>query len=74
MHIEPPSVPPAVPKGRELYRLYCLDGANHITKSHEFHARNDAEAIKTANAWRNYGRAELWCRDRKVHRFEAERR
>jgi hypothetical protein len=48
-----------------------VDGAGHINKSFEFHARNDAEAIKIANAWRDHGKAELWCRSRIVHRFEA---
>lgn len=76
MHVEPPSRPPSesFTNGRAQYRLYCLDGVGHITKSHEFHARDDNEAIKIANAWRNHGRAELWCRARKVHDFEAAAR
>jgi hypothetical protein len=75
LQIDPPIVPPSssFTKGREQYRLYCLDGSNHITKSHEFHAKDDREAIKTANAWRSGGKAELWCRGRKVHAFEASR-
>lgn len=44
---------------------------NHVTKVHEFHARDDEDAITTANAWRNRGKAELWCRERRVHRWEA---
>lgn len=75
MRIDRASVPSSsFAEGREQYRLYCLDGSNHITKSHEFVARDDKEAIKMANAWRNHGKAELWCRGRMVHRFEASRR
>jgi hypothetical protein len=73
LHIEPPIVPPSssFTNGRQQYRLYCLDGLNHITKVHEFHAKDDAEAIKMADAWRNHGKAELWCRSRRLHRFES---
>ena len=74
VRVDPPSVPPPVSGGQEQYRLYCLDGLRHITKVHEFHAKSDAEAIKAANAWRNGGKAELWCRDRKVHEFSASPR
>jgi hypothetical protein len=75
VHINPPAVPPSssFTKGRQQYRLYCLDGSNHITKSHEFHAKNDREAIKIANAWRSGGKAELWRGGRKVQVFAASR-
>lgn len=69
MHISPPFIPPdssSLTRGQKQYRIYCLDGAGHIHRSFEFHAQNDEEAIKIGNAWRDHGRAELWCRDRKV--------
>jgi len=72
LNVDPPVPPdPSFTQGREQYRIYCLDSANHIHRSFEFHARDDAEAIKAGNAWRDHGRAELWCRGRKVHRWEA---
>ena len=73
MQFEPPFRPPSssFADARDQYRLYCLDGASHITKSHEFYAKDDKEAIKIANAWRGRGRAELWCRGRRVHEFKA---
>ncbi|NUQ18056.1 MAG: hypothetical protein HOP95_06325 [Sphingomonas sp.] len=74
MKNSPPSVPStSFSEGREQYRLFCVDGANHITKVHEFHAKSDKEAIKIANAWRNHGKAELWCRGRIVHKFDRSR-
>ena len=77
MHIDPPSIPPdfsTYNAAREQYRLYCLDRDSHIKKSFEFHARDDAEAIRVANAWRDGGKAELWCRGRIVHHWESGRR
>jgi hypothetical protein len=66
---DPPKVPPSLSKSRQEYRIYCLDGVGHIHRSFEFHAKNDAEAIKIANAWREHGRAELWCLGRMVHKW-----
>lgn len=49
------------------YRLFFYDGANRITKSHEFEAQNDDEAIQTAEAWREGRKMDLWNRARRVH-------
>jgi len=75
LHNDPPKVPSSsFSQGREQYRIYCLDSAGHIHKSFEFHARDDKEAIKIAYAWRDHGRAELWCRNRKVREWESSHR
>lgn len=71
---DPPKTPSqSFTKSREQYRIFCVDGAGHIHKSFEFHARDDAEAIKIGDAWRDHGKAELWCRARKVCAWEARR-
>lgn len=74
MHIDPPFIPPSSSEasGGQQYRLYFLDGAGHITKSHEFFAEDDAAAIKIAEGWREGRTIELWCRTRKVQRWEAD--
>jgi hypothetical protein len=56
--------------GGEQYRIFCVDGAGHIHRSFEFHAKDDEEAIRIANDWRDHGKAELWCRKRKVASWE----
>jgi hypothetical protein len=68
---DPPSLPPRPARGKLHYRLYFMGGTGHISKSHEFFARDDEAAIKTANAWRDGGAVELWCRDRKVWSCKA---
>ena len=52
--------------GGYQYRLYFLDGAGHISKSHEFFAANEDAAIRIAEGWREGRAMELWSRDRKV--------
>jgi len=64
MHNDPPRVPRST--GGVEYRLYFLDGAGHIEKSHEFEAENDDAAIRISQAWREGRRMELWQRDRLV--------
>ena len=55
------------------YRLYFLDrGSGHIATSREFHADDDAAAIQLASELRQGDAAELWSRDRKVKRWEAD--
>ena len=69
---DPPSVPPPRRTAGKLhYRLYFLDGTGHISTSHEFFARDDETAIKTAKAWREGRAVELWCKDRKVWSSKA---
>ena len=64
--------PPFLPLSRlrsdvgRPYRLYFLDGAGHITRSHEYLAADDSAAIKVAEGWREGRAMELWSRDRKV--------
>jgi hypothetical protein len=63
---DPPSIPPQPASGKLHYRLYFIRGTGHVSKSHEFFARDDEAAIKTAKAWREGWDVELWCKDRKV--------
>jgi hypothetical protein len=64
---DPPfHVPRDDPKAEVQYRLYFLDGVGHITRAHEFFAKDDATAIKISAAWREGRRMELWQRDRLV--------
>jgi hypothetical protein len=53
------------------YRLYFLGGDGHITTSHEFEAEDDDAAIRTATAWLEGRKAELWSGRRKVHDWVA---
>ena len=51
------------------YRLYFMDSSQSlggISSVHEFHAADDAVAIRIAEAWREGRPTELWCRDRMV--------
>ena len=67
MRNERPPRPPSPPaEGEQAYRLYFLDGAGHITQSHEFFATNDQAAAKIAEGWREGRRMELWERARLV--------
>lgn len=54
------------------YRLYCLDGAGKITKSHEIDAKNDAEALILARQMKLPVKCELWERARLVAKLPAE--
>jgi hypothetical protein len=53
------------------YRLYCLDGANKITRAEGISAASDAEAIDAARAMKLPVKCELWQRDRLVARIPA---
>lgn len=66
MHLGPPMKPPRVDESGEQYRLYFIDGAGHITTSHEFFADNDQPAVKISEGWQEGRPMELWCRDRLV--------
>jgi hypothetical protein len=53
------------------YRLYCLDGANRITRAEGIRAESDEEAIEAARAMKLPVKCELWQRDRLVARVPA---
>lgn len=48
------------------YRVFFYDGANRITKAHEFEASGDEDAIKVAEAWREGRKMDLWNRALRV--------
>lgn len=52
------------------YRLFFMDGAGHIARSHEYTAEDDAAAVKIATAWREGRKMELWQRTRMVKRWD----
>jgi hypothetical protein len=52
------------------YRLYFLDGANHIRRAVEFHCDDDAAATARAHAEADGRCMELWSRSRFVRRFD----
>ncbi len=53
------------------YRLYCLDGANRITRAEQIVAPNDEQAIEAARMMELPVKCELWQRDRLVARIGA---
>ena len=53
------------------YRLYCLDGANRITRAEGIRAASDDEAIEAARSMKLPVKCELWQRDRLVARIAA---
>ena len=53
------------------YRLYFLDGHNHIEHFREFEAPTDAAAIAQSAEWRGLNAMELWSERRKVRSWEA---
>jgi hypothetical protein len=55
------------------YRLYCLDGANKITRAEEINAKSDEDAIMIARSRKMPVKCELWYRDRLVARIAAHR-
>ena len=69
---DPPSTPPRPASGKLHYRLYFMRGTGHISKVHEFFARDDEAAIRTARAWQEGWEVELWCKDRKVWSSKTE--
>jgi hypothetical protein len=55
------------------YRLYFLNPrSGHIIRFAEFEAVDDEAAIALAAEQEGPQPLELWCRQRKVKRFEAE--
>jgi hypothetical protein len=54
------------------YRLYFLGGGSGpISDFHEFTEDCDDAAVATADLLRRTAAMELWCRGRKVRRWEA---
>lgn len=55
------------------YRLYFLhESDNGISLSHEFEAENDERAVRTAEAWREGRRAELWSGARMIRSWDVD--
>jgi hypothetical protein len=54
------------------YRLYFMDPrSGHIAAFESIEAAHDAAALVAAERHRGWQPLELWCRGRKVQRFEA---
>jgi hypothetical protein len=72
MKSDPPhqSIPHGSSKEEVQYRLYFLDDGGHITRSHEFLAKDDGAAVEISAAWREGRRMELWQADRLVQVWE----
>ena len=70
MQNDPPKIPHRQAPGGVQYRLYFFNGGDHIKKSHEFEAADDAEAIRVSEGWREGLRCELWQGSRRVKRWE----
>jgi hypothetical protein len=51
------------------FRLYCLDGANKITRAEEIDAKSDEQAIEIVRSKKLPVKCELWSRDRLVARI-----
>jgi hypothetical protein len=58
--------------GKEQYRLYFLNDLGHITKSHEFFATDDTDAVRISEGWREGRSMELWTHDRKVRAWSSQ--
>lgn len=56
------------------YRLYCLDGANKITRAQEIDAKSDDDAIDIARSMKLPVKCELWTRERLVAQLSAGKR
>jgi hypothetical protein len=55
------------------YRLYFIDRfSGHIDHFREFEAEDDESALTTADAWRDNRPMELWNRERKLKRWDAD--
>jgi hypothetical protein len=48
------------------YRLYCLNRQGKFTKSHEFEAESDSEALERSREMKLPVECELWSRNRLV--------
>ena len=55
----------------ESYKLYCLDGSDHIVRALWIEADGDEDALKQARDMKLSCHAELWLRSRKVGRISA---
>jgi len=55
------------------YRLYLLDGDNHIRRAFDLDCADDDEAVKTAETYVDGHAVELWEKTRKVARLPAKR-
>jgi hypothetical protein len=53
------------------YRLYCLDGANKISRAEWIDAKSDDDAIMIARSHEKSVNCELWLRSRLVARIPA---
>jgi len=55
------------------YRLYLLDGADHIRQAAELECQNDEHAVAVVEERHPGIRMELWEGPRLVRRFEPQR-
>jgi hypothetical protein len=53
------------------YRLYCLDGANKISRAEWIDAKSDEDAIVIARSHEKPVNCELWLSNRLVARIPA---
>jgi hypothetical protein len=53
------------------YRLNFMDAHGHIAHAREFLADDDLDAIHSAKEFTELAPMELWCRQRRVQRWEA---
>ena len=56
------------------YRLYCLDGANKITRAQEIDAKGDDDAMAIVRSMKLPAKSELWCRERLVAQIPVGKR
>jgi hypothetical protein len=55
----------------QVYRVYCLDGADRFTRAEDIKAPTDEEAVRRASvAVGDALKYEIWERDRLVQRIE----
>ena len=54
------------------YRLFFLDAAGRIERSHEFEAADDERAIRISEGWREGRAMELWQRGRRVRQWKRD--
>ncbi len=55
------------------FRLYCLDGANKITRAEEIDAASDEHAIEIVQSKKLQVKCELWSRERLVARIPIDK-
>jgi hypothetical protein len=55
------------------FRIYCMDGANHIRRAEGIRASGDEQAIKAAEKIRGHQQCEVWEGERLVERLGIER-